>query len=135
MLMGAKGLPGARGANGFAAGGLAATGGGWKVLVGATWGGAGENAGATGAGGRPVGMVSGERPGWRGNVTRATPRQSFHVSVASGGTGGFPWKVASKTARFTSLPAGIRSSEARTSSSCACTSVAAAISVDPGGTT
>ena len=142
---GAKGFAGAvegiAGAGALAAGnpGPAMGGGGCVFTSGArtTAGAAATGAGAAagGGGGGAIGIVSGARPGWRGNDTSATPRQSFHASVASGGTGGLPWKVTSNTARFTSLPGGIRSIEARTSSSWLCTSVAAAISLDPGGTT
>ncbi len=96
---------------------------------------AGVGCGCGCAAGAAVGIISGARPGWRGNETRATPRQSFHASVARGGTGGRPWNVTSNTARLTSLPGGMRSSELRTSSSWDWTSVAAAISLDPGGTT
>src|SRR6202522_2220875 len=98
-------------------------------------GGAGASAGAGAARGIAGG---GELPAYgvprRGNATTGAPRQSFHASVASGGTGGLPWNVVSNTARFTSLPGGMRSSDERTRSSCLCMSMAAAASLDPGGT-
>ncbi len=71
----------------------------------------------------------------RGNAMIGGPRQSFQVSVTSGATGGLPWNAMSNTARFTSLPAGTRSREVRTRSSCVCSSVSAAASPVPGCTT
>jgi hypothetical protein len=44
----------------------------------------------------------------------ASPVQSFHASVASGGTGGLPWKMTSKTARFTNFPGRAFAIDART---------------------
>jgi hypothetical protein len=81
-----------------------------------------------------VGAGPAAAAGRRGNATNASPRQSFHVNVASGGVGGFPWNATSKTARFTSFPGGKRATDVRTSSNWALSSVSAAASVVPGGT-
>ena len=67
----------------------------------------GGNAGTGAACGGALGCATGAAAGraaatWcvgarRGNATTGSPRQSFQASVASGGTGGFPWKTTSNT--------------------------------------
>src|SRR5579859_71257 len=113
------------------------------IGVGATATGAGAGATATGAGATGTATTTGAAGaggmtemgfGRRGNWMRGAPRQSFHVSVARGGTGGLPVNVTSKTPRFTSLPGGTRSSDERTSSSCVTSSVSPAASLVPCGT-
>ena len=77
--------------------------------------------GAAGTGGATrdrTGRARRRAPDAAGKLTTGAPRQSFQASVARGGTGGLPWKLTSKTPRFTSLAAATRSSDVRTISSC-----------------
>jgi hypothetical protein len=120
------------------------------TMGGAATGGAGAGAAYTGAGATATGAgATGAGAGAAatgttetgaagraclGKDTAGAPRQSFHESVARGGTGGFPEKERSKTPRFTSLPGPMRSREARTISSCVSSRVSAAASVVPVGT-
>src|SRR5258708_552566 len=107
---GANGWSGAEGADGLGtagatrgAGGCAggnAGGGGGKACAGGA--GMGEAGRATGTG---AGTGGGRAPGRRGNAMTGAPRQSFQVSVARGGGGGFASIGVSTAARFTSLPA------------------------------
>ena len=113
--------------------GIRATGGGMGATgagIGATGGGMGATGagiGARGAGIGAVGRAIVARPGAGGagcdrDALGSRPgkamagwlRQSFHVSVAMGRPPGLSCDVGSKTAKFTSLPAGSRSKEART---------------------